>query len=159
MNANPNDSSFEDPLENYEPKTYEDPLERAISEEPSIRIQHEPHTSVSPETTIAEAVQKLASIHVSCLLVEEHNQLVGVFTEREVLQKVALGEVSTDRPLREVMTTDPVFVRVDDPIASTLCVMAVHGYRHVPILGNNNEVVGIISPQRVTKFLSEHFNT
>jgi predicted transcriptional regulator len=156
MNDNPTNDAFEDPLEDYEPKTYNDPLERAIAEELVTQIQHQPHTSIGPDMTVAAAVAKLASEHVACLLVEEDGKLLGLFTHREVLNKVALEEGVLDQPVREVMTADPIFVREDDPIAATLCVMALHEHRHVPILGGDEKVLGIVSPQRVTKFLSEH---
>jgi predicted transcriptional regulator len=156
MNDNPTNDAFEDPLEDYEPKTYNDPLERAIAEESVTQIQHQPHTSIGPDMTVAAAVAKLASEHVACLLVEEDGKLLGLFTHREVLNKVALEEGVLDQPVREVMTADPIFVREDDPIAATLCVMALHEYRHVPILGGDEKVLGIVSPQRVTKFLSKH---
>ena len=94
---------------------------------------------------------------MACLLVEEDGKLLGLFTYREVLDKVALEADLLDRPVREVMTTHPVYVREDDPIAAALCVMALHGYRHVPILDADEEVLGIVSPQRVTKFLSKYF--
>ena len=152
----PNDT-FEDPLENYEPRTYDDPLEEAISEEPVSNIQHTPHASVSPDMTVGEAVKKLALEHVACLMVEEDGKLIGVFTEREVLNKVALEHQLEDRPVREVMTPNPVYVYADDPAAAALCVMAVSGHRHVPVLNNEERVLGIVSPQRVTGFLLQHF--
>lgn len=156
MDNTTDDGAFQDPLENYEPKKYNGPLEQAISESPSSLIQHEPFTTISADTTVAAALNKLASNHVACLLVEEDGKLVGLFTNREVLNKVALEDDILDHPVREVMTGDPVYVREDDPVAATLCVMAVHGYRHVPILTSDNRICGIVSPQRVTNFLSTH---
>ena len=62
---------FQDPLENYEPKTYEDPLEQALAEETVAAIQSQPYVSVSPDTPIYQALERLASLHVACLLIEE----------------------------------------------------------------------------------------
>lgn len=150
------DEAFVDPLDNYEPKTYADPLEKAIAEETVSEIQHQPHASIGPEASVAEAVNKLATEHVACLLVEDGGRLVGVFTDREVLNKVALEPASLDKPVRELMTADPVYVYEDDAAAAALCVMAVSGYRHVPIVNSDEQVKGIISPKRVTEFLSKH---
>lgn len=155
MNTESAPGEFQDPLENYEPKTYDDPLEQAIAEEPVARIQHQPHTSIGPDTSVADAVAKLASEHVACLLVEEDGKLLGIFTHREVLNRVALEKNVLDKPVREIMTQDPIFVHEHDPVATTLCVMAVHGYRHVPVLDSRERVLGVVSPQRVTKFLTE----
>jgi predicted transcriptional regulator len=148
---------FQDPLQNYEPKTYDDPLEEAIAEGHVSQIQHVPHATIDVHASTAAAIQKLASQHVACLLVEEKGKLVGVFSDRDVLTKVALEEGQLERPVSEVMTADPVYVYETDPIASALCVMAVSGYRHVPIVNVQERIVGIVSPQRVTAFLSKYF--
>ena len=151
-----NASDFQDPLENYDPKTYDDPLEKAICESAASDIQHEPYTTISPDDTVAAALNKLAADHIACLLVKEKGKLVGLFTNREVLNKVAAEKDILDQPVREVMTVDPVYVRDDDPVAAVLCVMAVHGYRHVPILTSDDEIFGIVSPQRIANFLTTH---
>ena len=135
---------------------FDDALEQVICESPAADIQHEPFATIAADETVSTALRKLAGDHIACLLVTEEEKLVGVFTNREVLDKVALEADVLDKPVREVMTEDPVFVRKDDPVAATLCVMAVHGYRHVPILDINDELYGIVSPQRVTNFLAKH---
>ena len=146
--------AFQDPLQNYEPKVYGDPLEEAICESNALAIKHDPYTTINPDDTVATALARLASNHIACLMVEERDKLVGVVTDREVLNKVALHDGILDRPVREVMTANPVSVRDDDPVAAVLNVMAVHGYRHVPILNVDGKIQGIVSPQRVTDFLS-----
>lgn len=156
MNDCKTGGDFRDPLDNYEPKTYDDPLEQAICELPASDVQHEPYTTISPDDSVKTALNKLAEDHIACLLVVQSGKLVGVFTNREVLDKVALEDDILERPVRDVMVREPVCVRNDDPIAATLCVMAVHGYRHVPILNANDEIDGIVSPQRVTNFLTTH---
>ena len=147
---------FQDPLENYEPKTYDDPIEQALADETVAAIQHEPFASISPDTTVSDAVQKLAGFHIACLLVEKEGKLVGVFSHRDVLDKVALNyDELKDRPVSEVMTNNPVYVYESDPSAAALSVMAVSGYRHVPILDLDDQLYGIVSPQRVATFLHQ----
>ena len=55
----------------------------------------------------------------------------------------------------EVMTPNPVFLYETDSLASALCVMALYGFRHVPVLDLKENIVGIVSPQRVAMFLQE----
>ena len=149
---------FRDPLECYDPKTYEDPLQQALVDESVAAIQSTPYASVSPHTPVRQAVQQLADLHVACLLVEDHGKLVGVFTDRDVLDRVALEfDLVQDRPVSEVMTMEPIFVYDTDSAASVLSVMAVSGYRHVPVLSANKTIVGVASPQRVTDFLQRYF--
>ena len=150
----PDPNEFEDPLENYEPKEYDDPLEQALVDEEIGTIRHEPFTTIPPETPVQEAVNKLAGLHIACLLVEEKGRLVGVFSDRDVLSKIAFEfEDIKDRPVRDFMTDDPIYVLETDSAVSALSVMALCGYRHVPVVDLNDNLVGIISPQRVTDFL------
>ncbi len=153
----PSPDDFQDPLENYEPKTYDDVVEQALAEKTVTEIQHAPFTTIAPDTSIASAIEKLAASHIACLLVAEEGKLVGVFTDRDVLDKVALEyDQVKDAPVSNVMAANPVYVYETDPAAAALSVMAVGGYRHVPILDLDDQLVGIVSPQRVTAFLQRH---
>lgn len=150
-------SEFEDPLQNYEPKKYSDALEKALAEETVSTIQFRPMATATPDTPVREALEELVKLNVSCLLIEERGELVGVFSDRDVLDRVALEfEQLKDRPVREVMTENPVFVYESDSSAAALSVMAVSGFRHVPVTDIHRKVLGIISPQRVTAFLRKH---
>lgn len=149
---------FRDPLENYDPKTYADPLEEALAEEAVTAVKHEPCETIPPETTVKAAVARLAGLHIACLLVEKDGDLAGVFSDRDVLDKVALNyESLQDQPVSEVMTKNPVYVYETDSPAAALAVMVVVGRRHVPVLNVRNKLAGIVSPQRVTAFLQRHF--
>ena len=150
--------AFRDPLENYDPKVYSDALEEALAEETVAEICHEPFVTISPDTRVYRAVEKLAGLHVACLLVAEKGKLVGVFSDRDVLDKIALEfDDVKDRTIRELMTSNPVYVHESDSSAAALTVTAVCGFRHVPVLDLQHNVVGIVSPQRITNFLQQHF--
>ena len=148
---------FQDPLENYDPKTYSDSLEQALVEQPVSVVQHEPYVAIPVDMPVCDALDKLANMHVACLLVQQDDKLVGIFSDRDVLDRVALEyEQIEDTPVGDVMTADPVFVYESQSAAAALSVMAVSGYRHVPVLDSKQRIVGIISPQRVTEFLKRH---
>jgi signal-transduction protein with cAMP-binding, CBS, and nucleotidyltransferase domain len=148
---------FRDPLQNYHPKTHNDPLEKALIDETVVAIQCTPVATVAPGTPVHAAVKTLAGLHVGCLLVAENGRLVGVFSDRDVLDRVALEyDQVKDRPVSELMTTDPVYVYETDSAAAALSIMAVSGFRHVPVTNIDQQVVGIVSPQRVTEFLRKH---
>ena len=68
-----------------------------------------------------------------CLLVMEADRLVGIFTERDAVVKLA-GRSLDGVDLRSVMTTDPVVLRPDDSLAVAIHKMAVGGFRHIPVV-------------------------
>lgn len=147
-------AEFQDPLQNYDPKVYANSLEKALAEESVLAIQYRPVAVADVDTSIRDAVAQLASLQVACLLIEDEGRLVGVFSDRDVLDKIGLEfDDIKDKTVREVMTRDPVFVYESDSAAAAISVMAVHGFRHVPVTDAKHKVLGIISPQRVTAFL------
>lgn len=149
--------NFVDPLSNYDPPVYSDALERALAEIPVSEIESRPFVAVAPTTTIRSAIDTMARLEVACLLVTDDGKLQGVFTERDVLDKVSenYGALA-DRPVSSVMTANPTFVYQNDSSAAAVCVMSACGYRHVPVLNASGHVTGVVSPQRVLGFLVGH---
>lgn len=158
MNAESNDpTSFEDPLENYDPPRYDDPLEQALAEQAAAAIRVSPVASVSPTTTVADALAVMHQDDVGCLLVVDDGKLVGLLSVRDVLNNVAEEYAAVkSSPVSEVMAREPVFAYDTDASGAVLSVMAASGYRHVPVLDSDDRPVGIASPQRVMDFLLDH---
>ena len=69
----------ETPLENYDPKEYCDPIERTLAEESVLTIQHRPYTAISLRHRSKTALRTLSALDISCLMIEEGGELVGVF--------------------------------------------------------------------------------
>ena len=153
--ASPRDpDEFEDPLSDFEPAEYPSELHRALAEDTIAAIQFSPFIQVTAESSIHDALQALEESKSSSLLVVEGEKLVGIFTERDVLEKVAdrLPQLS-DKPVRDVMTSNPSVVYETDPVGTAVAAIAVAGHRHVPVLKIDGSVMGIVSPTRVLSFL------
>lgn len=148
----------EDPLSNYEPVEYECEFERALGEASVAAIQSQPFVHVRASAPIRQAVQTLHGTHSSSLLVIEGDRIVGIFTERDVLEKVAEQFPRlANRPVREVMTSNPTVVYETDPVGTVVAAIAVAGHRHVPVLKVDATLDGIVSPRRVFDFLEQYF--
>lgn len=155
----PEDREFHDPLENYDPPEYDDPMEQVLHDEPVTSIQAQPLTCVDAETSVRDTMKLMTGRQIGCVLVQEDDKLVGVFGDRDVLDHVALEyEEVIDTPVRTVMSSSPVFVQETDSAAKVLAVMAVSGFRHVPVVNADHKPVGIVSAQRMAGFLSGHLD-
>ncbi len=149
---------FHDPLKNYHPTPPVEDLERALGEGNVARLPITPFACVPPTITIEQAVRKMAQFDVGCLLVVEQQKLVGLFTQRDLLDKVAQQyEQMKERSIADVMTTHPVFVRDTDDPAKAINLMAVGGFRHIPVLDVDDHVVGLLGPRRITAYLRQYF--
>ena len=145
---------FVDPLSNYEPREYSDAIQEALAEETVAAIRSRPYAEIASDKSVYGALQALAGLKVASLMVVENERLVGVFTERDVLERVALRFDEVKRlPVREVMTSNPVVVYETDSAGAAFSAIAIAGFRHVPVIDVNGAVVGVISPRRVFEFL------
>ena len=110
-----------------------------------------PHM-IDAGASIDEAIARMQADSVDCLLVTEQGALVGIFTDRDAILKVA-GQPVTNRTIGEVMTHDPVILRSGDPVAVAIHKMAVGGFRHVPIV-KGGVPVGVVSARDVFRHLA-----
>ena len=111
----------------------------------------EPHV-IDIGASIDEAIGRMRAEAVDCLLVTDHGALVGIFTDRDAILKVA-GRPVAGRTIGEVMTHDPVILRSGDPVAVAIHKMAVGGFRHVPIV-KGGVPVGVVSARDVFRHLA-----
>jgi CBS domain-containing protein len=101
------------------------------------------HT-VTPSTTVGEAVALMAQHRIGSTLVMDGTHLVGIFTERDTVRAISQ---SHDAPAHEVsswMTRNPMTAGPGDDVEAALSTMLDHGFRHLPVV-EGAEVIGIVS--------------
>ena len=136
-----------------QPRLYEHLIREPIEEsEPRAAI------CVTPETSVREAINLMKRHAMGCVLVEHEGRLVGIFTERDVLFRVVGGNrAPEDLPVSAVMTADPEALTMHDELAWVLNLMAVGGFRHVPIVDDQRRPVAVISVKHIVERLVEFF--
>jgi len=107
--------------------------------------------SAGPDEPITAAIARMQEHHVGCLTVERDDRLVGILTERDLVQKLA-GRPLAGVLVRDLMTPDPVVLREDDTIAVAMNKMAVGGFRHIPLV-RHGQVTGIVSARDLSHHL------
>jgi len=107
--------------------------------------------TVSPESSVYEALQVMCEKNVGALLVFESGQLVGIFSERDYARKLVLkGKFSKNTRVREVMTDEVVTVAIDDDIEQCMGLMTNRRIRHLPVK-KGDRVIGMISIGDIVK--------
>ncbi len=98
-----------------------------------------------PKTTVSDAARLMAGKNVGAILVLEDDQLVGIFSERDVVFRViAKGLEAKTTTLAEVMTASPKTLAPTKSYGHALLLMQENGFRHVPVV-ENGRAIGIIS--------------
>ncbi|MDQ4124075.1 MAG: CBS domain-containing protein [Actinomycetota bacterium] len=101
--------------------------------------------SDAADDTLAEASAKMWRQQTGSLLIMEGARLVGIVTERDVLRTIGEGHDPKAVSLRDVMTSDVVTVKSDLSVREAAQIMFDKWFRHLPVVDNDGNVVGIVS--------------
>ncbi len=102
------------------------------------------HT-IGPEASVFEAVQSMAQKNIGALLVVEHDQVVGMITERDYARKIVLmARASRETKLRDIMTRPVMYVRPQHTSEECMALMTENRLRHLPVL-EEGQLIGLIS--------------
>jgi CBS domain-containing protein len=106
--------------------------------------------------TVAEAIARmLERRHAGVLVVDDARRLTGIFTERDVLTRVAgVARDAARTALHDVMTPNPEALSVTDRIAYAVHSMSVAGYRTVPLVDAERRPVGVVTVSDVIRWLA-----
>ena len=104
------------------------------------------HT-IGAEATVLEATREMNRHKIGALVVtEDGDQVVGIFTERDVLMRVVAEEVGpSEIKVGDVMTKDVICCSPDDDLDEVSAIMKSRRIRHVPVCGRDGRVLGMIS--------------
>lgn len=112
-------------------------------------LRHKGNTlwSITPEATVYDALTLMAEKNIGALLVFDAQQnLAGIISERDYARKVVLkGKTSRETLVSEIMTTKVFGVQLDQSNEECMALMTAKHIRHLPVLENNSQVVGMIS--------------
>jgi CBS domain-containing protein len=109
----------------------------------------------APDDTLAEAASKMWQQQTGSLLIMEGDALGGIVTERDVLRIVAEGHEPKAISVRDVMTTEPVTIGPNTTLRDAAAIMFDKWFRHLPVVGDGGEVLGIISLRDLLSLVAE----
>ena len=91
--------------------------------------------SCALDIPVREAIALLASKRIGAIPVTEHGKVVGIFSERDVIYRLAdEGDACLSRPLGDVMTAPAITVNRDTPVLEALALMTRRRIRHLPVV-------------------------
>jgi CBS domain-containing protein len=111
---------------------------------------------ISDTASLAASLMKEADIGPIPVVEDpESKKLIGIVTDRDLTIKVvAEGQDSKSITMRDVMTRDPVRCRQDEDIEAVLQRMSAYQVRRIPVVDEDNRIVGIISQADIANRLS-----
>ncbi len=105
-----------------------------------------PLAVVAPSDSVFHALTVMSENDVGALLVLDGEQLVGVFSERDYARKIILlGKTSKETLVRDIMSDKVAYVTPATTLDECMALMTEKHFRHLPVLDDDNSVVGMIS--------------
>lgn len=111
---------------------------------------------VDPATSVRQVLRLMREKSAGSVLICHEKRLRGIFTERDALKLLATGD-DLSRPVEEVMTPDPITLRVDDTVATAIRKMSFGGFRRLPMVDGAGRAIGIVRASQIVHYLVEHF--
>jgi CBS domain-containing protein len=161
-------SEIMDELESYSDEAYFDSgkkrrvFDSELLRQPTGILPARKPILFSPESSVTDAVRAMQGEHRGCVLVTRDGSLetplAGIFTERDVLFRIVdRGRNPATLALSEVMTADPERLHVNDKVAAVLHMMSVGGFRHIPVVDDDERPCFVVSVRDVVEMLVESF--
>ena len=107
--------------------------------------------SVTPDTTVYDALKLMAEKEIGALVVVEEEKMVGIVSERDYARKIILkGKSSKETAVGEIMTAEVIHTSPDKKVRKCLSLMTKHHFRHLPVL-EDERLVGILSIEDIKR--------
>ena len=114
--------------------------------------------TVEGDTSVAKCLELMRDERIGCILVTDEKGLNGIFTERDIIRRIVGKNLSHEESeVSDYMTTDPDTLKVDAPLAFALNYMVLGGYRHVPIVDENNAPIACLSIKDIVKHFGNYY--
>ncbi len=115
----------------------------------------QPVHTVDRGETVLSATHRMNEHSIGALIVTENGQMCGIFTERDVLRRVVVEQRDpTQSRVGEVMTAHLACCSPDTTIDDVRSIMRTHRVRHLPVVGAQGELLGMISIGDLNAFLA-----
>jgi len=102
--------------------------------------------SIDANTSVFDALRRMADLGIGALLVLDGNKPVGLFSERDYARKLALrGLRSRETPVSAVMSSPVVTISPDASVQQGLSMMTEQYIRHLPVVDRSGGIIGMVS--------------
>jgi CBS domain-containing protein len=117
-----------------------------------------PHARVDAGDAMWKVVGEMKTKGRGAVLIEEDGALVGIFTERDLLNRIDYGDALWSHVVvRDVMTPHPMVIRADDSLSEALRRLTQGHRRHLPIVDQRGKVLGLISIRDILTHIAQRF--
>ncbi len=112
---------------------------------------------VQASTPLSEIYRRFAEQHRCAIVVCDGDEVVGIFTERDIIYRTILEGHDPSTPVSRVMTRNPKTVRRDACVSCAVRSMVSGNHRHMALLDEAGRPIGLVSVRDILQFIADHF--
>lgn len=130
--------------------------EEEIQTKPIRHLALDPVVCIDSGTPLENVLNRMREDHSSCVLIcDNESRCIGIFTERDYLNKVLNSQTDRSRPIDEFMSSQPKMLSSDDTVGRAIGIMNEFGYRNIPLVDATGRCAGLLQIRNIIQFLAE----
>jgi CBS domain-containing protein len=134
-------------------------IEQALRRERVRNLPRPEPASVPSGTTLGETLKAMRTAGGAAVLVCRGERAIGIFTERDVLNKLFGEPVDESLPIDRFMTANPASLPIDATLGDAVRLMDEKGYRNIPLVDSEGNSAGMVAARDIVQYVAEHFPT
>ncbi len=131
-------------------------IENSVQEVEVIALKMDPPVVLEETASVGDVLRRMQKGRSGYALLCSEGRLTGIFTERDVLNKVVGIKGALNKPVSNFMTRNPVCLHEKDPIRKAILQMHKGGFRNLPILDDDGKIITCVRHKDIVHHLVEH---
>ncbi len=132
-------------------------LEEDLQQEEINHLDLSNFTIIEIGISVKRAVKTMQQEGHNCAIITDRGELVGIFTDHDIMVKIADNPETWSLPIDDFVTPAPLTVKAKDPVNKALALMENKLFRNVPVLDDEGKVVGNLTHYALIKYLADRF--
>lgn len=133
-------------------------LEQELHREKVSHLDLSNFSLVEIGTSVKRVIATMRAEQHNCAIITDRGTLVGIFTDHDILLKIADDPETWNLPIDDFITPSPFTVNANDSVGKALALMEERHFRNVPVLDDNGQVVGNLTHYALIQYLADHFS-
>ena len=129
----------------------------ALKQKPIIKMAISDYCTAEVDAPVEDVVGEMNAKHCHSALILRNGKLAGIFTDRDIMMKIANNPSTLMRPVSDFMTPDPITLPKTATPAEALAIMKRNHLRNVPVVEENGSVLGNFTHFSVLDLIADAF--
>jgi signal-transduction protein with cAMP-binding, CBS, and nucleotidyltransferase domain len=132
-------------------------IEQVLKEKKIHEIVNDKFLQINPQASIKDAVRLMRDKKSGYVVVSKDKQIIGMFTEKELIQKVMSENVNWDNPVCDYVSSNHQVLSLSDSVGTAIDTMGKQSLYFIPLVNEKNEFANTISVRTLIRFLAAFY--